>query len=131
MAPRRIDHITGGPLTNKRMQPGRPTADTPTRLIGRDLRRAANIVPDLFVRLPTAFGRTFDRADAGGPGDVQFLKHLSQQLRTLAMGEAQLLVENRQQGMHVGPELAGCRAASCRELQGVPTLNRATAVAAP
>src|ERR1700681_1516576 len=77
MAPRRIDFIRRGPRADESMQPSRATPHAPTRFVGCHLRRVPNVLPDLLACRPTALGRALDRADAGGPDNVQFLEHRS------------------------------------------------------
>ncbi len=69
-AARRIDHVTGFSSADERVQPGRSAADTPAGLVGHDLRRAANVLPQLLVRRLTTLGRPRDRAGAGAARSV-------------------------------------------------------------
>ncbi len=130
VAPRGIDHITGCTLTDEGVQPGQASTDTPARFIRRDLRRATQVDSQLFVGGSTTLGRAQHRTDAGGSGEMQFGEQRPQQLHALAVRQAQLFVEHRQQGMHLWPELTGRGTAGRTGLQGVTTCDRAATVVA-
>ena len=99
----RVNHVTRFTTAHKGVQPSRAAANTPACLVRRDLRRAAHIDSQLFIGWRTTLGRAQCRTDAGGSGQVQFREECSQQFHALAVRQAQLFVENREQGMHPRP----------------------------
>ena len=105
VAPGGIDHITRRTLTDEGVQPSQTSADTPARFIRRNLRRAAQVDSQLFVGGSATPGCTQHRAHTGSSGKMQFREQCPQQLHALAMRQAQLFVEHRQQGMHLRTEL--------------------------
>ncbi len=127
-APRRINHITRFPSADERMQPGRPAAHAPAGLVGHDLRRAADIVAQLFIRRLATLGRAGNRSGTGAPRDGQLLEQRPQQLHALAVRQAELLVHDRQCGMDVCAQLTGRRSAGRVDLQCMAAFHRLAAL---
>jgi len=128
MAPRRIDDVTRVTPTDEDVQPSRTAPDTPTRFVGRDLRRATQVFAKLLVGRSATLGRARDRTNAGGSRDVQLREQRAQQPNALAVRQAQLFVENRQQGMDLRAQLTGRGATGRRCLQIMPASYGVAAV---
>ena len=109
----RIDHVTRFLLADKSVQPSRAAPDAPPRFVGRDLRCDTQVFAKLLVGRSTAGCRAEGRTDAGTSGEAQLGEQRAQQSDALAVRQAELFIENRQQGMHFRPELTG-RSASGR-----------------
>ena len=99
----RIVHVTRFLLADKSVQPSRAAPDAPSRFVGRDLRRVTQVFATLLVGRSTTRGRTEGRADTGTSGETQLGKQCLQQSGTLAVRQAELFVEDCQQGMHFRP----------------------------
>ena len=112
------------------MQPSRATPDPPAGFVGHNLRRIANVLPQLFVGRRAALACASNRSGACAAGDLQALEQRPQQLHALAVRQAELFVHDGQRRMNPRAQLTGGRAAGRGGLQGVPTFHRLTAALA-
>ncbi len=93
----RIDHVTRFLRADKSVQPSRTAPHAPTRFVGRDLRCGTQVFTKLFVGRIAMRGRTEGRTDAGTSGETQLGEQRAQQSDALAVRQAELLMEDRQQ----------------------------------
>ena len=127
----RIDHVTGRTRADEGVQPGRATPHAPTRFVGRDLRRAPNILAKLFVgRRQRPAVRWIERMLVAR-AMCSSSNIVPSSFTLLPCDNPSCFIEDRQQRMHVRPQLTGRRAAGRRGLQGVSPCDRAAAIVAP
>ena len=130
-AARRIEDIGDGVQTSKLMQPSLRSPDSPAGFIGNDLRRPADILPNLLMGRRTTPGGPVARTGGSRAADGDS-EEFAEGLLDLSMRKPQPFVEPGERRMSPRAELDSGRSCRVGSLQLMPATNRLSAfLAAP